>query len=278
MGMKDLPGAVVAIVLIGFSGNAFAKSGGNSDSAPAPAPAHHGASAPVAAPIGGGMSHNSLGGGLPHNFSGPGSYRPMTTVNGSGQRTLVYPGVRNSTIHQPTRSNLNSVRTGGQRGSGKLHSASGTAAISKTKLDPQTSTRLRNWSGGVSTTAQAHQINANNRHHHHDRDWWKDHCAAFIFFDWGWWGWYDGWWYPAWGYDPYSYYEYNEPIYGDIAPEQVVADVQAQLQQLGYYTYAIDGKMGPLTQSALARYQSDHHMNITSGIDPATLASLGIIH
>jgi len=50
------------------------------------------------------------------------------------------------------------------------------------------------------------------------------------------------------------------------------------LQQLGYYTYAIDGKMGPLTQSALARYQSDHHMNITSGIDPATLNSLDVVH
>lgn len=278
MGMKDLPGAVAAIVLIGFSGNAFAKSGGDSNSAPPPAPVHHGASAPLAAPIGGAIPHNSLGGGMPHNFSGPGSYRPMTTVNGSGQRMLVYPGVRNSTIHQPTSSTLNGVRIGGQQGSGKLHSPSGIATISKTKFDPQTSTRLRNWRGGVSTTAQAHQINANNHHHHHDHDWWRHHCAALIFFDWGWWGWDDGWWYPAWGYDPYSYYEYNEPIYGDLAPEQVVAGVQAKLQQLGYYTYAIDGKMGPLTQSALARYQSDHQMNITSGVDPATLNSLGIVH
>ena len=275
--MKDLPGAVAAIVLIGFSGNAFAKSGGNSDSAPPPAPAHQGASAPVAAPIGGTIPHNSVGGGLPHNFSGPGSYRPMTTVNGSGQRTLVYPGVRNSTIHQPTHSNLNSVRTGGQQASGKLHSPSGVAAVTKTKLDPQTSTRLRNWKGNVSTTGQALQNHLNNVHHHHDRDWWRHHCVALIFFDWGWWGWDDGWWYPAWGYDPYSYYEYNEPIYGDVTPEQIVAGVQAELQWRGYYTYAIDGKMGPLTRAALARYQTDHHMNITSGIDPATLNSLGLV-
>ncbi len=304
MGMKDLPGAAVAIFLIGFGGNGFAKDNGNS--APPPAPVHHSASAPVTAPIGGGVPHNSVGGALPHNLSGPTSYRPMTTVTGSGQRTLIYPGVRNSTIHQPTGSNLNTVRTGGQQGSGKrgsqsragvvtktsnlnavhtgaspgsgkLHSPSGIATISKTKLDPQTSTRLRNWGGGVSTTTQARQLNANNHHHHHDHNWWRHHCAAIIFFDSGWWGWYDGWWYPAWGYDPYSNYEYNEPIYGDVAPEQIVAGVQAELQRRGYYTYAIDGKMGPLTRAALARYQTDHRMNITSGIDPATLNALGIV-
>lgn len=277
--MKYLFAAVSVVLLPVLGADALAKGNSSSDSAPPPAPVH-GSSAPVAAPAGGAIPHNSVGSSLPHNFSGPGSYRPMTTVQGNGQRTLVYPGVRNSTIHHPVNSNLNNVRTGGQQGSGKLHSPSGIATISKTKLDPQTSARLRNWKGNVSSTGQAHQINANNHHHHHDHDWWKDHCAAFIFFDWGWWGWDDGWWYPAWGYDPYSYYEYNEPIYGSngLTPDQIIAGVQAKLQQLGYYTYAIDGKMGPLTRSALARYQSDRHMNITSGMDPATLGSLGILH
>src|SRR4029077_11638616 len=140
------------VVLLAISGtDAIAKGSGNSssNSAPPPAPAHHGASAPVAAPI---------GASGPHNFSGPTSYRPMTTVHGNGQRTLVYPGVRNSTIHQSTSSNLNGVRTGGQQGSGKLHSSSRFATISKTKPDPQTSARLRNWKGNVSSTGQAHQI------------------------------------------------------------------------------------------------------------------------
>ena len=276
--MKHLFAVVSVVLLLGLEPNVLAKGNANSlsDSAPPP-PAHHGSSAPATAPIGAGLPHNSVGSSVPHNISGSGLYRPMTTVNGSGQRTLVYPGVRNSMIHHPT-NNANSVRTGGQQASGKLHSPSGVAAVTKTKLDPQTSTRLRNWSGNRSTTAQAHQINANNSHHHHDKDWWRHHCVAFIFFDWGWWGWDDGWWYPAWGYDPYSYYEYNEPIYGDLAPEQIVAGVQAELQRRGYYTYAIDGKMGPLTQSAIARYQRDHHMSITSGIDSATLNSLGMIH
>jgi hypothetical protein len=275
--MKRFIIALGSLAFVGLNvAAAVAKGSGSSSNAPPP-PVHHASSAPVAAPMGGAIPHNSVGGGLPRNFSGSGSYRPMTTVNGSGQRTLVYPGVRNSTIHQPTNSNLSSVRTGGQ-GGGKLGSQSRTGVVTKTKLDPTAAARLRNWSGSRSTTAQAHQINANNSHHHHDHNWWKHHCVTFIFFDWGWWGWDDGWWYPAWGYDPYSNYEYNEPIYGDVSPEQVVAGVQAELQRRGYYAYAIDGKMGPLTQSAIARYQTDHHMNITSGIDPATLGSLGIIH
>jgi predicted NUDIX family NTP pyrophosphohydrolase len=33
-----------------------------------------------------------------------------------------------------------------------------------------------------------------------------------------------------------------------------VASVQSALQQRGYYTYAVDGKMGPLTRAAIARY------------------------
>jgi len=121
--------------------------------------------------------------------------------------------------------------------------------------------------------------NLNNVQHHHDHAWWRHHCVTIIFFDFGWWGWYDGWWYPAWGYDPYSYYQYNEPIYGygGESPEQIVAGVQAALQERGYYQYEIDGRMGPLTRAAIARYQRDRGLPITSGIDPATLGSLGVI-
>jgi hypothetical protein len=147
------------------------------------------------------------------------------------------------------------------------------------KLDPETSARLRNWNGERSTTRQAHLNHLNHCQHHHDRWWWRHHCATIILFEFGWWGWYDGWWYPAWGYDPYSYYDYNEPIYGynGESPEQIVAGVQAALQERGYYQYAIDGRMGPLTRAAISRFQSDHGLPISSGIDPATLGALGII-
>jgi hypothetical protein len=175
---------------------------------------------------------------------------------------------------------VTSVSSLKQTGGGNLGSTATVVPRGKTKLDPQTIAQLRNSGGGSSTAAQARAIHANNCHHHHDHNWWRHHCLALIFFDFGWWGWYDGWWYPAWDYDPYSNYEYNEPIYGaaGLAPDQIVAGVQAKLQQLGYYTYSIDGKMGPLTQSAIARYQRDHRMSITSGIDQPTLTSLGILH
>ena len=189
-------------------------------------------------------------------------------------------------MHHPMRSsasNFNNAyalqRGGNLNKTGNLHQPSALNALAKNKLDPQTSTRLRNWSGNVSSVSQARLNHANNCHHHHGSNWWRNRCAAIIFFDWGWWGWYDGWWYPAWGYDPYSNYEYNEPIYGydGLSPDQIVASVQAQLQQLGYYTYAVDGRMGPVTRAAIARYQRDRLLPITSGIDPATLGSLGII-
>ena len=267
--MKRFIISLSSLAFLGLNtGTAIAKGGSSSSNSPPPPPVHHGSSAPAMAPI---------GGGLPHNHSAP--FRP-TTVYGGGQRTLVYPSVSNSTVHPSTTSNLNSVHNGALRGGGKLGSQSPTGVVTKTKLDPQAAARLRNWNGNVSGAAQARAIHLANCHHHHDHNWWKHHCVTLIFFDWGWWGWYDGWWYPAWGYDPYSNYEYNEPIYGQsgLAPDQIVAGVQAKLQQLGYYTYSIDGKMGPLTQSAIARYQRDHRMSITSGIDSATLGSLGIIH
>src|SRR4029077_4943408 len=180
---------------------------------------------------------------------------------------------------QPNTGSFQSSASNSNRTGGNSQHAAALNITGKKKLDPQTSARLRNWSGNVSSASQAHQNHWNNFHHHHDHGWWRNHCVAFIFFDWGWWGWYDGWWYQGWGYDPYSYYEYNEPIYGngDYSPEQIIASVQVALQQQGYYTYEIDGRMGPLTRAAIARYQRDNRLPITSGIDQATLGSLGVI-
>ena len=209
-------------------------------------------------------------------------YHPVVTHR-NGNRVFTYSAVGPSTVHHSVHSgasNLNQTRALQRSGNRNLQHTGAVNITAKSRLALQTSARLRNWNGNVSTTAQAHQNHWNNCHHHHDHDWWHDHCIAFIFWDWGWWGWWDGWWYPAWGYDPYSYYAYNEPIYGydGLSPEQIIASVQAALQELGYYTYAIDGQMGPLTRSAIARYQRDHRLPITSGIDPATLGSLEIIH
>jgi hypothetical protein len=277
--------AIVSVVALGLAGNVAAKGngGGNASSNSAPAP-HHGSSSATPATTTTAVAPR-FSGGVPH-YSGAMPYRPTVSYQ-NGTRTLNYPPVGVSTLRHPMHSggnNFNHVdalqRGGGNlRHGGSSHQPSALNPVAGNKLDPQTSTRLRHWGGNVDNTNQARLNHANNFHHHHGSNWWRNRCAAIIFFNWGWWGWYDGWWYPAWGYDPYSYYEYNEPIYGydGLSPDQIVASVQAQLQQLGYYTYAIDGTMGPLTRAAIARYQRDHLLPITSGIDPATLGSLGII-
>jgi hypothetical protein len=140
---------------------------------------------------------------------------------------------------------------------------------------------LRNWQGRASGYTDAKHNNQKHwrDRHHHDHDWWHHHCDAIVLVGWGFWGWYDGWWYPAWGYDPYySDYDYNGPIYGydGLQPDEIIADVQAALQQLGYYSYAVDGVLGPATESAIANYQRDHGLSVTGAIDPLTVRSLGL--
>ncbi len=112
----------------------------------------------------------------------------------------------------------------------------------------------------------------------HDRTWWRSHFNTIVFVNGGWYYWNTGYWYPAWGYAPYAYYPYDGPIYGynSLAPDQVIVDVQTQLQRDGYYAGPIDGVLGPMTRQAIAAFQADHGLAITSTIDEPTLASLGL--
>ena len=112
----------------------------------------------------------------------------------------------------------------------------------------------------------------------HDRDWWRNRYDRIIFVSGGWYYWDAGYWFPAWGYAPYAYYPYDGPIYAynGLAPDQVIADVQAQLQRDGYYDGPIDGILGPMTQEAIAAFQADNGLAVTSAIDEPTLATLGI--
>jgi len=111
-----------------------------------------------------------------------------------------------------------------------------------------------------------------------DRSWWRNHYTRVIFVSGGWWYWNTGYWYPAWGYDPYAYYPYDGPIYGygDLTPDQVIVNVQIQLQRDGYYVGQVDGILGPETRQALAAFQADHGLAITSAVDRPTLATLGL--
>jgi len=115
----------------------------------------------------------------------------------------------------------------------------------------------------------------------HDRDWWHRRCHTIILIGGGFWAWDAGWWYPAWGYDSsYSNYAYDGPIYGydGLAPDQVIANVQGALQELGYFPDAVDGVLGPTTQQAIADYQRDRGLSITGAIDRPTLLSLGFVY
>ena len=112
----------------------------------------------------------------------------------------------------------------------------------------------------------------------HDRGWWRSHYNRIVFVNNGWYYWNAGYWFPAWGYAPSAYYAYDGPIYGynGLAPDRVIVDVQSQLQRDGYYDGPVDGVLGPMTREAIAAFQADHGLAVTSVIDQPTLSTLGI--
>jgi hypothetical protein len=132
----------------------------------------------------------------------------------------------------------------------------------------------QNWQG------QKYAVFRNYQAEWHDQNWWRGHYGNNIVFVFGApYFWNAGYWFPAWGYNPNAYYAWDGPIYGynRMPPDQVVANVQATLQQQGYYRGEVDGLIGPLTRGAIADYQRDHGLYMTSTIDQPTLQSLGIV-
>lgn len=114
----------------------------------------------------------------------------------------------------------------------------------------------------------------------HDCNWWKNHCHTIILIGGGFYAWDLGYWYPAWGYDnDYSNYAYDGPIYGydGLPPDQIIANVQYALQQLGYFSEAVDGVLGGVTRSAIEDYQVENNLPVTGAIDRPLLISLGFI-
>jgi len=114
----------------------------------------------------------------------------------------------------------------------------------------------------------------------HDQGWYRSHYNRVELIGGGYYYWNNGYWYPAWGYSPSEeYYAYDGPIYvGHRAepPDRVIADVQATLQDMGYYKGEVDGLLGPLTREALTAYQADQGLTPTAAIDEPTLDSLGM--
>jgi Putative peptidoglycan binding domain len=112
----------------------------------------------------------------------------------------------------------------------------------------------------------------------HDRGWYRSRYGRVELIGGGYYYWNGGYWYPAWGYDSSAaYYPYDGPIYvGRSAepPDRVIADVQSELQQMGYYQGEVDGLLGPMTRQALRDYQADHGLEVTEAIDEPTLDAL----
>jgi len=114
----------------------------------------------------------------------------------------------------------------------------------------------------------------------HDEGWYHSHYPRVELIAGGYYYLNNNYWYPAWGYNPSSeYYAYDGPIYvGHRAepPDRVIADVQAVLQQMGYYRGEVDGLLGPVTREALTAYQADQGLTTTAVIDEPTLDALGM--
>jgi hypothetical protein len=133
----------------------------------------------------------------------------------------------------------------------------------------------QNWSG------PQYRVFSSYQPQWHDHGWWASNYGAnLLLIAGGWYYWNAGYWYPAWGYDQgAAYYPYDGPIYtGEHRRpfDEVVADVQASLQDQGYYQGEVDGLMGPLTRQALSDFQRDHGLITTAALDQPTLTSLGL--
>jgi hypothetical protein len=129
---------------------------------------------------------------------------------------------------------------------------------------------------------QGHQYEVFRSYHPewHDQGWYRSRYNRVELIGGGYYFFNAGYWFPAWGYSPSAqYYAYDAPIYvGQRAepPDKVIADVQALLQQMGYYKGEVDGLLGPLTREAVAGYQADQGLTTTAVIDQPTLDSLGL--
>lgn len=135
-----------------------------------------------------------------------------------------------------------------------------------------------NWRGDA-FRGQRYAAFRNYNRQWHDRSWWRSHYTRIIFVNSGWWYWNAGYWFPAWGFAPSVSYVYDGPIYGynGLSPDQVTVNVQEQLAAAGYYDGPIDGVLGPMTREAIAAYQADNGLAVTSAIDEPTLATMGLV-
>tara|TARA_R110002096_G_scaffold145223_4_gene302731 strand:- start:2329 stop:2565 length:237 start_codon:yes stop_codon:yes gene_type:complete len=63
---------------------------------------------------------------------------------------------------------------------------------------------------------------------------------------------------------------------GVVTQVNDIRRVQAMLAAFGYYTGTIDGLDGPMTRSAISRFQAARGLPVTGQIDDALLTALGL--
>jgi hypothetical protein len=72
-------------------------------------------------------------------------------------------------------------------------------------------------------------------------------------------------------------YTWNLDI-GHLDPHEEISGVQARLHNLGFYTGAIDGDMGPETREALKAFQFASKLPVTGELNDATRSKLSSTH
>ena len=125
-----------------------------------------------------------------------------------------------------------------------------------------------------------YEVYRSYRPERHDQGYYRSRYQRVELIAGGYYYFHNNYWYPAWGYNPTNeYYAYDAPIYAGkraLPPDKVIAEVQAVLQEMGYYKGEVDGLLGPLTRAALTGYQTDNGMVVTAVIDEPTLDALGM--
>ena len=148
------------------------------------------------------------------------------------------------------------------------------------RVPPVTFTASYRIQGSDRWQGPQYEVYRSYRPERHDQGWYHSHYPRVELIAGGYYYFNNNYWYPAWGYNSaHEYYAYDAPIYaGKHAepPDKVIADVQAVLQEMGYYKGEVDGLLGPLTREALTGYQADQGLVATAVIDEPTLDSLGM--
>jgi len=225
---------------------------------------------------GGGMGHQGNGMrqgnfGRQNNFAHPSKGNALRQNNNLRQGNLSNPG-KHGQLSRTGMHQHNAFAVKGNRQLGLHHQALHTHLGLNNHLH-----------GGFRGHFGARRYSLVVRNYHiayHERFWWRTHYNRIVLVGGGWYYWDTGYWYPAWGYDPgVAFYAYDGPIYSydNLPPDQVILNIQSELQFQGYYSGPVDGQLGELTRAAIADYQRDHDLEITSAADEPTVNALGLV-